>query len=39
MKHMFSHPHLVRVGGAIIATLVQMAAIAALFGFQSIGVV
>jgi hypothetical protein len=38
MKRMLSHAHLVRIGGAMIATLIQMAAISALFAFQSVGV-
>ena len=37
MKRMLSHSQLMRVGGAIIATLVQLAAISALFAFQSVG--
>jgi hypothetical protein len=38
MKRMLSHAHMARIGAAMIATLVQMAAISALFAFQSAGI-
>lgn len=38
MKLKLSQTHMMRVGGAIIATLLQMAAISALFAFQSTGI-